>query len=83
MIKTNIMNQHNKYFPLIISCFVNVLILIFALIFFRFVYYENDDQAMNYIAAGAYGSNSEYLVFMNIILGYFLKLLYSISFKIN
>lgn len=81
--QSGIKKRFSKYFPLCTSVWVNILILVVTLVFFRFVYIENDDQAMNFIAAGAFGSNSEYLVFINILYGYVLKFLYSINENVN
>ena len=43
----------------------------------------NDDTAMNLIAAGAFGENSQYLVYINVIFGYLLKALFAIFPSIN
>jgi len=75
--------RKNKYYELFLSFVLNIAIFAITLLFYRFVYFENDDQVMNFIAAGAYGSNSEYLVFINIILGYLLKFLYLINPEVN
>lgn len=75
--------RKNKYYELLLSFVLNIAIFATTFLFYRFVYFENDDQLMNFIAAGAYGSNSEYLVFINIIFGYLLKFLYSIISEIN
>ena len=43
----------------------------------------NDDTAMNLIAAGAFGENSQYLVYINILFGYLLKWLFAMIPSIN
>ncbi len=59
---------------------VSVLICIvcFAahLILGRCRYEINDDMRLNLIAAGAFGEDSQYLIFPNILYGFFLKFLY-------
>ena len=42
-----------------------------------------DDTAMNLIAAGAFGEQSQYLTYNNVIYGYFLKILYLILPETN
>ncbi|MBR6255762.1 MAG: hypothetical protein IKR23_00160 [Lachnospiraceae bacterium] len=43
----------------------------------------NDDTAMNLIAAGAFGEDSQFLVYSNIVYGYFLKALFFLFPGIN
>lgn len=43
----------------------------------------NDDTAMNLIAAGAFGENSQYLVYINVLYGYFLKMMYALFPAVN
>ena len=53
-------------------------------VFFGSVSYDvNDDAGMNMAAAGAYGCYSQYLVYINVVLGYLFKLLYFIFPGIN
>lgn len=62
---------------------INLFFLVFALIF-RTPYNEtNDDTGMAALASGAYGGESEFLVFINIIYGYFLKFFYYIIPNFN
>lgn len=61
----------------IIAFSINLLFLIYALVI-RTPYNEtNDDTGMAALASGAYGGNTQYLVFINIIYGYFLKIFYT------
>ena len=46
-------------------------------------YGENDDTIMNLIAAGAYGPDTQHLVFIKLVLGYLLKCLYFVLPHIN
>ena len=53
---------------------------VYALVWLAFgVRYEvNDDATLCNIAAGAYGEDSQYLVYINILIGYFLKPFYCV-----
>lgn len=57
---------------------MTILSTIITLFLLRCDYAANDDFYMMLIASGEYGSDSQYLIFINIIIGYFLKFLYSI-----
>lgn len=60
-----------------LACFIIRLIL-------GYTHYEiNDDMHMNLIAAGAYSADSQYLIFCNILYGYFLKILYHLIPGVN
>ena len=63
---------------------VTSIIIWTVCVYFGYVSYDvNDDAGMNLIAAGAYGPDSQYLVHINILHGYVLKLLYWIFPFIN
>lgn len=62
----------------IIFMLTSISLTIITLILLRCDYAANDDFYMMLIASGEYGSDSQYLIFINIIIGYFLKMLYSI-----
>ena len=49
----------------------------------RLVYATNDDTTMIAIASGGYGTPSQYVVFMHMILGYLLKFLFTICNGVN
>jgi len=68
--------------------FVSLLIPVFSvlvfLLFFETHYVENDDVLMASISSGSYsGKTSEYLVFTNFLIGFFLKWINEISNTIN
>lgn len=67
------MNQVCKKY----RCFIELLMVlcIYALVWILFgVRYEvNDDAILSNIAAGAYGRDTQYLVYINILIGWFLK----------
>ncbi|MBR1470026.1 MAG: hypothetical protein IJ600_00125 [Lachnospiraceae bacterium] len=46
-------------------------------------YQTNDDEIMNLIAAGAYGPDSQFLTYSNIVYGMVLKCLYSLLPEVN
>ncbi|RKM57064.1 hypothetical protein D6853_03335 [Butyrivibrio sp. X503] len=65
-------------------------ITLISLVFFlacvllgRLKYSTNDDTIMNLISAGAFGGESQYLVYNNIIFGYILKVLYTVIPGVN
>lgn len=62
---------------LVLKAFImNLLFLCFYLLFFLWKFETNDDDAMNRIVSGAYGDYTAYIVFINIVIGKFLKTLY-------
>ena len=73
------MNDMNRKKVIRICMIASICICILAFYMrYGFISFEtNDDEAMNLIAAGAYGPNSEYLVFIHILIGYILKVLYA------
>ena len=69
---------------LIISLIINIILFSFVFLIFTPMFETNDDFAMMQISAGRrYGEPSEYLVFINVILGLFLKILYQNFTSIN
>ena len=63
---------------------INLVILGLTQIFATSYFALYDDVVMNDIAAGYYGEDfSQYLVFPNIIYGFILKFLYSLSHAVN
>ena len=68
-------------------CFLTFSIML--LLFLPYLIFEpvssdtNDDTAMNLIAAGAFGDNSQYLVYINVLYGYLLKALFTLMPSIN
>lgn len=63
---------------------INLVILALTQIFATSYFALYDDVVMNDIAAGYYGEDfSQYLVFPNIIYGFILKFLYSLSHAVN
>ena len=69
---------------LIVSLLINLTFLFLALLFCDMKYEVSDDFIMDAILSGALGHNyNEHLLFSNILYGYLLKFLYSITKKIS
>ncbi len=62
---------------------ISLLYFILCIVFGYLKYATSDDSIMNLIAAGAYGSPSQYLIFNNIVIGYFLKFMYAVIPFVN
>lgn len=78
-----ITDGNDKKKELIIALFINLAFLLYAILL-RTPYNEtNDDTGMAALASGAYGGETQYLVFINIIYGYFLKIFYFFIPNIN
>ena len=67
-----------------------MILMICLTVFFVFnrygytFYQTNDDEALNLIAAGAYGTGySQYLIYINIIAGWFLRICYQLFPSVN
>ena len=76
--------KHELAIRFIIALFVSLLFMAGSFLWGSYIYETNDDETMNFIAAGAYGKEySQYLIFSNIIYGYLLKGLYYIFPGIN
>ena len=72
---------NNKF---IVSLLINLTFLFLALLFCYMKYEVSDDFIMEAILSGALGHNyNEHLLFSNILYGYLLKFLYSITKKIS
>ena len=72
---------NNKF---IVSLLINLTFLFLALLFCDMKYEVSDDFIMDAILSGALGHNyNEHLLFSNILYGYLLKFLYSITEKIS
>jgi hypothetical protein len=83
---TNILATKNlrKASEIFISMFIPVFIVLIFLLFFNTHYVENDDVLMASISSGSYsGKPSEYLVFTNFLIGFFLKGTNQITNTIN
>lgn len=68
----------NRAAPFFICLAAAVLWCAFTLLIFGSRYETNDDAAMANIAAGAFGEDTEYLVFCNVLFGFAVKFLYSL-----
>ena len=64
---------------LIICLIMSYLYIFWGNIVFKY----NDDLMLNMTASGAFGSGSEHLIYMNIVYGYILKLLFFLFKSIN
>ncbi len=76
MIK-NFLKKNYKAFHF--SLFINILFLLYFAVVFYCEFETNDDYAMKMIASGAFGSPDSHLVYINSVIGYILKTLYTIS----
>ena len=75
-LKTFVLDNYRKLY----FCFlINLFFFIVFNIFFYCRYHTVDDVFMEMIACGAYGSYDFHLVYINVVIGFFLKALYSIS----
>ncbi len=62
----------------------NMILFALFFVFFTPIFAINDDPAMMRIASGARtGEPSEYLIFINVIIGHFLKLFYTLFPQLN
>lgn len=50
---------------------------------FKLKYFCPDDALLNYIAMGAWGANSSFLIFINVLIGYLITYLYYIFPSVN
>ena len=67
-----------------LTAFFFMLVLFLPYLLFEPVSSDtNDDTAMNLIAAGAFGEDSQYLVYINVLYGYLLKALFHIIPSVN
>ena len=70
------MNKHKKKIDLILAFVINFIFLNIYTRYFWLIQESNDDLAMSFMAEGAYGSYSEYLIFENVLWGKFLVGMY-------
>lgn len=68
-----------KIIRLLYSIIFNLIILLVALYFFKPFFEEIDDTHIAMIAEGAYGELEPHLIYVNIILGKFYTILYSVA----
>lgn len=81
---SKILNKDIGNNPFIISVLINCFLFLFLLLITTPVYRSNDDIILNLISAGFFGKeNTEFILFGNIILGKFLKLVYNILPQYN
>lgn len=64
---------------LLCSVIINLFLVLFCVIVFKPLYETNDDNALSQIIAGFSGENESHMVFVNYVLGIFLRLFYSIN----
>lgn len=64
--------------PFWISVILNICLLTLNLIFFQARFESNDDSGMSFIIEGIYGEKTAYAVFINVIIGKILKILYTV-----
>ena len=69
-----------KYILIALIC---GLILVFYIRFDQVALSTDDDVQLNLIASGAFGPHSQYLIYINILYGWFLKLLYTAIPSVN
>lgn len=69
----DLIKAHLKYILIALLC---TLILVFFIRYDQISLSTDDDVQLNLIASGALGPHSQYLIYMNIVYGWFLKLLY-------
>lgn len=65
--------------PFGISFILNIFLILFNCIFMNPHFETNDDSGMSYIVEGIYGEKTAYMVFINVVIGKILKILYTIS----
>lgn len=75
------MIKKNKKLLVIIA--ISVITWILSINYGGLDYEDNDDTAMNMIAAGAYGEGSQYLICSGIVIGRIIKALYSVFGNVN
>lgn len=66
------MKANSKKIDLLLAFGINIIFLIIYTKYFWLIQESNDDLAMSFMAEGAYGSYSEYLIFENVLWGKFL-----------
>ena len=71
--KSNYKKKHITY-----ALIVNAVTLLIAILVYRPYFEENDDAFFSMIAEGAYGAREVHLIYVNVILGYVYRFLYSL-----
>lgn len=66
------MNKNSKKIDLLLSIGINIIFFVIYTCFFVLIQESNDDLAMSFLAEGAYGEYSEYIIFENVLWGKFL-----------
>lgn len=72
-----------KIYKLLIILAISIGIFVVSVNFGGLYYEDNDDVAMNMIAAGAYGEGSQYLLCSGIVIGRLIKTFYSVFGNVN
>lgn len=72
-----------KIYKFLIILAISVGVFLLSVNFGGLYYEDNDDIAMNMIAAGAYGEGSQYLLCSGIVIGRLIKALYSVFGNVN
>ena len=72
------MKLSSKKIDLFFAFILNIAFLIVFTCFFEPVYEYNDDLTISFLVEGAFGSQSEYLIYQNVLWGKFLVLLYQL-----
>ena len=62
---------------------INFAVFLFFLMLKQSAFEGNDDEMMNLIAAGAFGTNGNHLIFSGILTEWVLRILYLLPWKIN
>lgn len=66
------------------AVFLNIIVLEFVLVFCEIKYETSDDYIMSKIVSGAYGGeHNPHLIYINIIVGFFLKIMYAVVPQIS
>lgn len=69
--------------PLFWMFVINLILIVYCLVLNTPYNETNDDTGMRALASGSYGDSGGYLVFINIIIGKFLTVLYAVLPNIN
>ena len=81
--KANIQDNKKWWIRCTVLFASQLVILLLMIVTGRLVYVMNDDTTMIAIASGGYGSPSEYVINLHMLLGYVLKYLFTICNKVN
>jgi len=64
--------------PFWISVILNICLITLNIIFFQARFESNDDSGMSFLIEGIYGAKTAHAVFINVIIGKILKILYTV-----